>query len=154
MDRLGLTTTLARDRDHGDAETGGDQTLHRRNLGRLEHDVRVEIILGAEVVGELSQAVLLGQRNEGLSRRRGQSQPGSRGQPMTGRDGQAQAFDIESKPDEAGPVGPWGGDRQVGLTVEHSLRDLMRRPLEQLEADPRHGVAESSKLFRYIPTRQ
>ena len=81
MNGLGVTA-VARNGNDGHAESGRDQTLHRRDLGGLEDDVRVDVLLRPEFVGELPQAELVAKCDERFLGRRGQPYPGSAGEPV------------------------------------------------------------------------
>ena len=94
------------------------------------------VVVGQQLVGQLSQSRLLAERDERLARCSRQSHPDTAGQPVTERNGEAQLIDIESAPDDAARLGTRGGDREVGLAVEHPPGDLVRWALVQIEADP------------------
>ena len=153
MNGLGVTA-VARNGNDGHAESGRDQTLHRRDLGGLEDDVRVDVLLRPEFVGELPQAELVAKCDERFLGRRGQPYPGSAGEPVPARNGQTELFDIQPPPNKTTPLGTRRGDGDVGLAAPHPLRDLVRGPLEQVESDRGHRIPETSKLFGYIPIRQ
>ena len=98
---LGLTS-VARNGNDGDTETGSDQPFHRGDLGGLEHDVGVDVVVRQQLVGELSQSRLLAERDERLARRRRQPHLRAAREPVSVRDGKAQLIDIQPAPDEAG----------------------------------------------------
>ena len=116
MNGLGVTA-VARNGNDGDAESGRDQPFHRRDLGGLEDDVRVDVLLRPEFVGELPQAELVAKCDERLLGRRGQPHPGSAGRAGARAERPGRAVRHTAGAKQARPLGTRRGDGDVGLAV-------------------------------------
>ena len=153
MDSLGLTF-VSRNGNDGDTETGSDQPFHSGDLGGFEHDVGVDAVVCQQLVGELSQARLLAERDEWLARRRRQPHRRAAREPVSVRDGKAQLIDIQPAPNETSRLRTRCGDGDIGLAVDYPQGDVVCGPLKEIEADCGSRLAKAPQLFGYVPIRR